>query len=217
MKILWDKLSKTGIYLAPILMVVTISLSGDANLPKTITNTQPTTIEVATNVQTEEIGTNQEEERLAPMIQKKQTSLSRGGGVGLKQPTQRDIINNYVKEISAKYKVDPWVIMSMIQTESEYNPNAKNGNCLGLMQISSYWHRDRARQLGVTNFYDPYSNILLGVDYISELINQYGDIRLVLMLYNMDHNTALRMYKNGQITDYARTILARAEQYKKGE
>lgn len=105
----------------------------------------------------------------------------------------------------------------MIYQESRYDPKAKNGNCLGLMQVSSYWHKNRASKLGVSDFYDPYSNILLGVDYISELYTKYKDIRLVLMMYNMDNNTALRLYKNGQISDYAKTVISRAEKYKKGE
>jgi soluble lytic murein transglycosylase-like protein len=142
--------------------------------------------------------------------------LSRGGSP-FKQKTEREMINDYTRDISAKYNMDPTLIMSVIQQESEYNPKAKNGNCLGLMQVSSYWHKNRAEKLGITDFYDPYSNILLGIDYLSELYSQYKDMRLVLMLYNMDHNTAISMFKNGQISSYAKTIIARAEQYKKGE
>jgi hypothetical protein len=37
------------------------------------------------------------------------------------------------------------------------------------------------------------------------------------MVYNMERKTALNMYKQGHISNYAKTILARAEQYKKGE
>lgn len=147
----------------------------------------------------------------------KTVALSRGGSVPIKQLTQRDIINRHVLSIARQYNMKPELIMSIIQQESEYNPKAKNGNCLGLMQVSSYWHKDRASKLGVTDFYDAYSNILVGVDYISELMTTYKDIRLVLMLYNMNHDTAISMYKNGQISNYAKTILARAEKYEKGE
>jgi soluble lytic murein transglycosylase-like protein len=142
--------------------------------------------------------------------------LSRGGSP-FKHKDERETINDYVRDISKQYNMDPTLIMSVIQQESEYNPKAKNGNCLGLMQVSARWHKDRADRLGVTDFYDAYSNVLLGVDYLSELRDKYKDMRLVLMLYNMEHDTAVRLYKSGQISNYAKTIIARAEQYKKGE
>lgn len=125
-------------------------------------------------------------------------------------------INNYVQEISSTYNVDPYLIRSVIQQESEYLPKATNGNCLGLMQVSTYWHSKRAQKLGVTNFYDPHDNILLGVDYLAELLASYKDPSLVLMLYNMDHKTAFKLYSQGRTTDYAKEILARAETYRKG-
>ena len=163
-----------------------------------------------------------EEPKTEPRTYKKK-ALSRGGSIptnpkpNSKPKNQHDIINDYARDIGLKYNIEPELIMSMIYQESRYDPKAKNGNCLGLMQVSSYWHKNRASKLGVSDFYDPYSNILLGVDYISELYTKYKDIRLVLMMYNMDNNTALRLYKNGQISDYAKTVISRAEKYKKGE
>lgn len=144
-------------------------------------------------------------------------TLSRGGDITVKPPSERELINGYVRNVCSKYNMDPYLIMSMIVSESNYNPKEKTGICLGLMQISTKWHGDRAKKLGVTDFYDPYGNILLGVDYLSELFNQYKDPKLVLMLYNMNHDDALRMYRNGQISTYAKTVLARADKFKKGE
>jgi hypothetical protein len=130
----------------------------------------------------------------------------------------REVINSYIQDICSKYpNVEPELIRSMVQQESRYNPKATNGSCQGLMQISTRWHKDRATRLGVTDFYDPYSNILLGVDYISELLTKYKDPRLALMLYSMKHKDALELYSNGKISTYATTVLARAEDYKKGE
>jgi soluble lytic murein transglycosylase-like protein len=128
----------------------------------------------------------------------------------------RDTINSYVHDICYKYKVDEYVIMSMIYHESTYRPNVRNGNHLGLMQISTRWHKDRASRLGVYDFYDPYSNVLLGVDYVSELSNTYKDIKLVLMLYNMGHDQAIDLYSKGIISYYAKSVLKKAEEYRIG-
>ena len=82
------------------------------------------------------------------------------------------------------------------------------------MQISTYWHAERAAKLGITDFYDPYSNILLGVDFLSELTDQYKDPKLVLMLYNMKRSTAFELYKQGKVSKYATSVLNRASQLK---
>jgi hypothetical protein len=138
---------------------------------------------------------------------------------------QVEIINSYVKNVCAKYNegknqseiIEPELVQSMIYHESRYNPKSKNGTCTGLMQVSTRWHGERAERLGVTDFYDSYSNVLLGVDYISELFYETKDIRLALMYYSMNHEDALAMYNRGEISTYAKTVLATAETYKKRE
>jgi len=141
---------------------------------------------------------------------KKKTNLSRGGS-GIPKTTDVDSIRNYVNEIAKKYGMDPDLIMSVIQQESRFDPKARNGNCVGLMQMSTRWHANRAKRLGVKDFYDPYSNILLGVDYISEIYSGCKDMRLTLMIYNMGYSAAQKKFNNGQISSYAKTIIARAE------
>jgi soluble lytic murein transglycosylase-like protein len=201
MKKLLDKLFKMSIMLFTILIIVIVILEVNANLYKNNDNLHP----LASTVKKIIVLPVPEEEKVTPKVHTKIKPLS-----------EREIINSYVKEIATQYNIEPELIMSVIQQESKYNPNAKNGTCLGLMQISKRWHAARARKLGITNFYDPYSNILLGVDYLSELFSKYKDTRLVLMLYNMGHQTAFQMYSNGQISTYAKTVIKRAEQYKKG-
>jgi len=123
-------------------------------------------------------------------------------------------INDYIFTICSEYDVDPFLIQSIVWHESNYIPTVANGNCLGLMQVSSYWHADRAERLGVTDFYDPYSNILLGVDFIAELQSKHKDDKLVLMLYNMKWKTAYNLYNKGIISDYAQSVLAMRNELK---
>lgn len=130
--------------------------------------------------------------------------------------TQEEQIDLYVEDICEDYGVDPYIVKSIIWHESRYNPNAANGNCVGLMQISTYWNAKRANELGVIDFYDPYSNILIGVDIISDMLNNNNDIKLTLMLYNMDHDTAYSWYSQGKISDYALSVLDRAESLRRG-
>lgn len=125
--------------------------------------------------------------------------------------TKEDEINDYVYMICEWYSnVSPNLVQSIIYEESRYNPNAKNGNHIGLMQVSSVWHAKRAENLGVKNLYDSYGNILVGVDYLNELIlSTNGDIVLSLMIYNMGYQNANRLYSNGLISSYALNVLSR--------
>ena len=121
-------------------------------------------------------------------------------------------IHEIAKEVCENYdNVDPELIIAVVQKESVYDPEASNGNCVGLMQVSLKYHKDRAEELGVTDFYDEYSNILLGTDYISELLYEYEDINLVLMLYNMKWDSAFSLYKQGKVSSYAKDVLSKAE------
>ena len=119
-------------------------------------------------------------------------------------------IARITEEIGAEYNICPELLQAVIERESSNNPNAKNGNCIGLMQINKAVHKDRMDKLGVTDLYDPYSNILVGADYLAELFSQNEDIYLVLMKYNMSHKTARLRYVEGDYTDYAVEIAERS-------
>lgn len=84
----------------------------------------------------------------------------------------RSCIEKYTEDIGEQYNICPELIQAIIERESSYDPYAKNGNCLGLMQVSSRWHSDRMEKLGVSDLYDPYSNILVGTDYLAELFDE---------------------------------------------
>ena len=116
----------------------------------------------------------------------------------------------YCEEIGEMYCVCPELLMAMIETESSGNPDATNGTCKGLMQVSGKWHKDRMKRLGVKDIYDPYGNILVATDYLIELAEKYEDVGLVLDVYN-GNSKAMRNAENGILSDYATKILYRAE------
>lgn len=98
------------------------------------------------------------------------------------------------------------LIYAMIKVESDFEPNlTSSAGCIGLMQVSPYWQADRATKLGVTDLWDPYSNILVGVDFLEDLYYNYAqrDIVLAVMMYNMNFTRAKTMYYNGQRSQYA--------------
>lgn len=133
-----------------------------------------------------------------------------------KSTSAQSEIEAYTTEIGGMYNICPELIQAIIERESGYDPYAKNGNCIGLMQVSSKWHTDRMKELGVTDLYDPYSNILVGTDYLAELFDEAiksgrgDDLYYVLMRYNLKTSTANSRWEEADYTDYAIEVSERA-------
>lgn len=113
-------------------------------------------------------------------------------------------------EIGEIYDICPELLVAIIERESSGQQYAENGSCKGLMQVSTRWHSDRMAELGVTDIYDIYGNILVGTDYLYELFEKHGDLYLVLMCYNMGESRALQLFKQGRYSKYAISISERS-------
>lgn len=115
--------------------------------------------------------------------------------------------------------ISPAFVLAVARLESGFNPDARNGETVGLMQINPRWHAARAERLHVTNYQDPYGSLLLGADYLHEIHQELmadtgvDDFRYVLMVYNMGYTTATNVYNSGVITDYATTIMNYYDEY----
>jgi hypothetical protein len=138
--------------------------------------------------------------------------------VEVKTVSEVERIDLLVDKICANEQVvTAELVKSIIYHESRYNKMAYNSGCYGLMQISKKWHKDRMQKLHVEDLYDEESNIIVGVDYIKELLEKYKDIKLVLMLYNMKTSSAFKLYKQGKITSYVKNILSMSIRREQGE
>lgn len=126
------------------------------------------------------------------------------------QKISEELLIEYTEEIGQQYGICPELLQAIAERESSLHIYAVNGTCKGLMQISEKWHRDRMKRLGVTDIYDVYGNILLAADYIAELEKENDDLYYVLMRYNMEKNTADKLYEAGKYTDYAVGIVERS-------
>lgn len=122
-----------------------------------------------------------------------------------------DAARSACEEIGEAYNIAPELLMAIIERESAGQPYVSNGNCVGLMQVNKSIHKDRAARLGVSDFYDEYSNILVGTDLLAELVTESKDISYALDLYNGNRNARYN-YENGIISSYASSILKRAEE-----
>jgi len=84
------------------------------------------------------------------------------------------------------------------------------------MQINTINHEWLQEELGITDFLDPYQNVMCGIYIISgHLEKTDGDIELALMRYNCGATGAKRLWDKGIYhTDYTRKIMGYYEFYK---
>ena len=120
----------------------------------------------------------------------------------------------YVEQICSEYNCCPELVEAIIEHESHWDPKAKNKSCKGLMQINEKFHKERMKKLNVQSLYNPYGNILVGVDYIMELAEKYEDIGTVLNIYNAG-NKGLELAKQGKYLSYTKWIIKRSEELEK--
>lgn len=118
-------------------------------------------------------------------------------------------LQQYTYSVCGNYGVEYELVLAMIEVESAYCNNAvSNCGAVGYMQIVEKWHKDRMERLNVEDLNDPYSNIIVGIDYMAELLEQYPE-EVALGVYNMGYK-AVDFWKNGGIiTQYAKAVLSR--------
>jgi soluble lytic murein transglycosylase-like protein len=95
-----------------------------------------------------------------------------------------------VDRIAAEQSVPAELIHSVIQVESNYNPNAVSPKgALGLMQLIPA----TARRFGVADAFDPVENIRGGAAYLKYLLDLYaGNYTLALAAYNAGEGAVAR-------------------------
>ena len=122
-----------------------------------------------------------------------------------------------VEQSARAHAVDPLLVQSVIQVESNYNHYAVSPKgAEGLMQLMP----GTARLLGVSNSFDPAQNIEAGVKYLKYLQDLYQDDRLALAAYNAGPK-AVEKYKSippyAETEDYVKQVGKRYQAAKRDE
>lgn len=126
-------------------------------------------------------------------------------------------LQRYICEVCADEKVPVSLVLALIETESQFNPEiVSDTNDYGLMQINTINHDWLAEKYRTADLLDPYQNVFCGIKMIGAAIQKYSDYGKALMIYNMGDYGARKAWENGiESTSYVTAVLDRMEKYEK--
>ncbi len=99
-----------------------------------------------------------------------------------------------IRQEAERHGIDPRLVLAIIEVESGWDPEARNGESVGLMQVSPAAMREMV-QRGVAggDLRDPVANVRIGTAYLAWLMRRYpGDLAMALTAYNQGPSRAER-------------------------
>lgn len=113
---------------------------------------------------------------------------------------QRDY-EHYIRSVGSRYQVDPLLIQAVIKAESNFDSQALScKGAQGLMQLMP----GTARDMRVSDAFDPLENITGGTRYLRKMLNIFDeDLHLALAAYNAGPELVKSI---GRIPDFPETI-----------
>lgn len=104
---------------------------------------------------------------------------------------------------SLRHDVDPLLIVSLMEVESGYRPGARSSaGALGLLQVRPATAREVAEHRGLrwsgpAQLFVPEVNVQLGILYLADLLDQFGDVEHALAAYNRGPSAVTRLLSEG--------------------
>jgi soluble lytic murein transglycosylase-like protein len=120
-----------------------------------------------------------------------------------------------IGEASKKHGVDESLIRAVIRQESAFNPKATSHcGAQGLMQLMP----ETAKELGCTDAYDPYQNIMSGTKYLKQLLDRFdGNLTKAIAGYNAGPGSVEKyggLPPFAETQDYVTKVLGNYRNYK---
>jgi soluble lytic murein transglycosylase len=103
-----------------------------------------------------------------------------------------------IKQEAKRYGIDPYIAAALIRQESVFNPNAiSRVGARGLMQVMPATGQVISKRQGngsitAADLYNATLNIKLGMNYLAQMIGEFGRIEYAAAAYNAGPSRAQR-------------------------
>jgi soluble lytic murein transglycosylase-like protein len=124
------------------------------------------------------------------------------GRTGMTESEIAQLARTIVEE-SRRHTIDPGLVLAVIHVESRYGAYVVSPvGAMGLMQILPSTGEELAAREGIIwrgpqTLFDPIVNVRLGVAYLKELTDRYGNTTLALAAYNWGPGRIDRRLRRG--------------------
>ena len=114
------------------------------------------------------------------------------------------ILTRTILDEAHRAGLDPELIVGLIHVESSGRSRAISSvGALGLMQLRPGTARAVAKQLGLEwsgpeTLFDPVLNVRMGVHYLAQLVDRFGDLDTALAAYNWGPTRIARVLRRGR-------------------
>lgn len=107
----------------------------------------------------------------------------------------------HIYTLCEEFQVPLELVYAIIMVESNFRPTLiSKTNDYGLMQINKCNHEWLHDKYNVTDFLDPYQNVLCGISILATYYHKYKSLNKVLMAYNMGAGGAAKAWAQGVFT-----------------
>jgi soluble lytic murein transglycosylase-like protein len=127
------------------------------------------------------------EAELVPLRRTRERLTRRGRGL---VDHEIDRLARAIVDEARAHGFPPELVLAVIEVESGFDPFAVSPvGALGLMQVLPSTGVELASRLGLPwhgpqTLFEPVANVRLGIAYLRELADRYGDVRVALAAYN---------------------------------
>lgn len=122
-----------------------------------------------------------------------------------------------LQEFCGDFGVPYEIVLAVIYQESRFDSTARNGSCVGYMQINMVNLEWLNREIGITDLHDPVQNLMAGTYMLGELFEKYGEANMALTAYNHGEAGARKKYfSRGKIScPYSESVIDNSFEWKK--
>lgn len=107
-----------------------------------------------------------------------------------------------IEDLSVKYNIDPFLVLSVVREESRFDPEIKSiAGAIGLMQLmpKTAFRLDSKLKLGIKGTHelvDIKKNLHIGIFYLSNLIKEFGSYTYAIAAYNAGEEIVKKWLQN---------------------